>query len=54
MVADGIGIGVGPWLAGYIFDLTGSYTISFISVAAGLMLAAVLTLVVKPAISGTR
>jgi MFS transporter, OFA family, oxalate/formate antiporter len=49
MVSDGIGFGVGPFLAGYIFDATGSYRISFIAVAAGLVIAAVLTIIVKPA-----
>lgn len=49
MVADGIGFGIGPWLAGYIFDLSGGYRISFVSIAAGLVLAAVLIIIIKPA-----
>jgi len=50
MVADGIGTGVGPWLAGYIFDITGQYQISFIAVAVGLITAAILTIIIKPAV----
>jgi MFS family permease len=53
MVSDGIGFGVGPWLAGYVFDVTGSYRASFIAVTCGLIAAAILTLVVKPAVSKT-
>jgi MFS family permease len=49
-VSDGIGFGVGPWIAGYVFDVTGSYQYSFIAVAAGLVAAVVLTIVVKPAV----
>jgi MFS family permease len=48
MISDGIGFGVGPWLAGYIFDITGSYLVSLLSVAVGLVAAAVITLVIKP------
>ena len=51
MVSDGIGFGVGPWLAGYVFDVTGSYQVSFIAVTCGLIAAAILTLVIKPAVS---
>ena len=46
-VADGIGFGVGPLIAGYLFDATGSYDISFIIVAIGLALVAFLTLHLK-------
>lgn len=49
MISDGIGFGVGPFLAGYIFDFTGSYTISLLTVAVGLVAASVLTLIIKPA-----
>ena len=38
-VADGLGFGTGPLLAGYVFDVTGSYDISFLLVAAGMVLA---------------
>ena len=48
MISDGIGFGVGPWLAGYIFDITGSYQVSLLSVAVGLVAAAAITLVIKP------
>jgi MFS family permease len=51
MVSDGIGFGVGPWLAGYVFDVTGSYQASFIAVTCGLVAAAVLTIIIKPALS---
>jgi len=38
-VADGLGFGTGPLLAGYVFDVTGSYNISFLLVAAGMAVA---------------
>jgi len=42
-VADGIGYGTGPWLAGRLYDATGSYDISFLMVAGGLLGAALLS-----------
>ena len=48
-VADGLGFGTGPLLAGYVFDATGSYDISFLIVGAGMMAAAVLTFILKEA-----
>lgn len=42
-VADGIGYGTGPWLAGRLYDATGSYDISFLVVAGGLLAAALLS-----------
>ena len=53
MVSDGIGFGVGPWIAGNIFDATGSYQTSFLAAAIGLMLAAVLTMFIRPAVKQT-
>jgi OFA family oxalate/formate antiporter-like MFS transporter len=50
MVSDGIGFGVGPWIAGNIFDATGSYQTSFLAAAIGLMLAGVLTMLIRPAV----
>ncbi|MBN1375778.1 MAG: MFS transporter [Dehalococcoidia bacterium] len=49
MVSDGIGFGVGPWLAGYVFDVTGAYQASFVAVTAGLIAAVGLILAIKPA-----
>jgi MFS family permease len=54
MIADGIGMGLGPWLAGYIFDITGGYYITFIAVAIALAIAAVLTAIIKPATMDTK
>jgi MFS transporter, OFA family, oxalate/formate antiporter len=54
MIADGIGMGLGPWLAGYIFDITGGYYITFIAVAAALAVSAVLTVVIKPAMTANN
>lgn len=54
MVSDGIGFGAGPWLAGYIFDITGAYQASFIAVTIGLALAVVLTIIIKPAFLQAR
>lgn len=53
MIGDGIGMGVGPWIAGYIFDITGGYFITFISVSAALTLALIMTIVIKPAMIDT-
>jgi OFA family oxalate/formate antiporter-like MFS transporter len=50
MVSDGIGFGVGPWVAGNIYDATGSYQASYLAAAAGLAVAAVLVVIVRPAI----
>ena len=50
MVSDGIGFGVGPWVAGNIYDATGSYQASFLAASAGLAVAAVLVIAVRPAI----
>lgn len=49
MIADGIGMGLGPWLAGYVFDITGSYYITFIAVSVALVVSALLTIIIKPA-----
>ena len=46
-VADGIGFAIGPLLAGYIFDVTGSYDISFLMVTAGMFIAIILTFILK-------
>ena len=51
MVSDGIGFGVGPWVAGNIYDATGSYQSSFLAAAAGLAVATILVVIVKPAIA---
>jgi len=53
MVSDGIGFGVGPWIAGNIYDATGSYQASFLAAAAGLAVATVLVVIVRPAITKT-
>ena len=50
MVSDGIGFGFGPWIAGNIFDATGSYQASFLAAAIGLLLAGVLTVLIRPAV----
>ena len=50
MVSDGIGFGVGPWIAGNIYDATGSYHASFLAAAAGLAVATILVVIVRPAI----
>jgi MFS family permease len=46
-VADGIGYGTGSLIAGYIFEITGSYNISFLAIAGGLAAAAFLTMILK-------
>ncbi len=51
MVSDGIGFGVGPWVAGNIYDATGSYQSSFLAAAAGLAVATILVVIVKPAVA---
>ena len=46
-VADGMGFATGPLLAGYIFDVTGSYDISFAIVIGGMVVALLLTVILK-------
>jgi hypothetical protein len=48
MVSDGLGFGLGPWIAGNVFDATGSYQASFTAAAIGLLIAAILTAVIRP------
>jgi nitrate/nitrite transporter NarK len=43
MISWGLGSASGPYLAGWIFDLTGAYTWAFITAAAGLLLSAYLS-----------
>jgi MFS family permease len=43
-----VGVAIGPWLTGKIFDLTGSYTIGFELSAAAALLGAIATLATLP------
>ena len=43
-----VGGAVGPFLAGYIFDITNSYNLAFIICVAASIIAVILTLVLKP------
>jgi MFS family permease len=43
MISWGLGSASGPYLAGWIFDLTGAYTWAFIAAASGLLLSAYLS-----------
>ncbi|MBA7672941.1 L-lactate transporter [subsurface metagenome] len=47
-VADGVGFMIGPFLAGYVFDITGSYHISFLGFGAGVLAAVILSLFLRP------
>ncbi len=53
MVSDGIGLGIGPWVAGMIFDATGSYQIPYLAAAAGLVVSTAFVIMVKPAFTRT-
>ena len=46
-VADGIGFAIGPVLAGYFFDLSGSYNDAFLITAVGVFIAVALTFVLR-------
>ncbi len=46
-VGDGLGFAIGPLVAGHLFDVSGSYQISFVLAAAGLFIAALLMMVLK-------
>jgi cyanate permease len=48
MISDGIGVAVGPVLAGLMFDITGSYFSIFLMVSAALAGAAVATATLRP------
>jgi MFS family permease len=53
VLSFGIGAAVGPVLAGYIFDVTGSYHIALIMTAAISVIALVLTILLRPIKSKT-
>lgn len=42
-IGSAVGSLIGPWLAGFIFDATGSYTVAFLAAAAASLVAVVLT-----------
>jgi len=46
-VADGIGFAIGPVLAGYLFDISGSYNEAFLITAVGVFLAVSLTFALR-------
>lgn len=48
ILAGAIGAAIGPWLAGYLHDVTGSYVIPFSLVLCAIVLAAVLMWMAKP------
>jgi MFS family permease len=48
MISWGLGSAAGPYLAGWVFDRTGSYGWAFIMAAAGLVLAAFFSIKLKP------
>jgi len=46
-VADGIGFAIGPVLAGYLFDISGSYNDAFIITAVGVFMAVAFTIALR-------
>ncbi len=53
-VADGLGFGTGPLMAGYIFDMTGSYQMSFFIVAGAMAVAMAATLALREGSASDR
>lgn len=53
-VGAGVGGFLGPWLAGYIFDVWQSYVPAFLSFAGLFLVAAILSLLIHPIIKGKR
>jgi len=50
-IAHGLGLGlgsIGPLVAGFIFDITGSYAIAFIITALNFGIAGILAIVIRP------
>jgi MFS family permease len=47
-LASNVGSGAGTWLAGYIFDHTGSYTLAFVIAVAGTVLSAICIWIAAP------
>ncbi|MCJ7605829.1 MAG: MFS transporter [Dehalococcoidales bacterium] len=50
MLLTGFGIGgaIGPWLGGYIYDMTGSYTVAFYIVAGSYLMAGISFMIAAP------
>ena len=46
-VADGIGFAIGPVLAGYLFDISGSYNEAFLITAVGVFMAVAFTIALR-------
>ena len=48
ILAVAVGVSIGPWLGGFLHDVTGSYTTTFALVQAALVVAAVLMIIANP------
>lgn len=48
ILAVAVGASIGPWLAGYLHDVTGSYRIAFIIVLAAILLAGLFMCIARP------
>ena len=46
-IGFGIGAATGPVVGGYIFDVSGSYTVAFISAAVAMLMATFLVFLVR-------
>jgi len=53
-VGAGIGGFLGPWSAGYIFDVTGSYVIAFLAFSAAFFVSLIFSVLIRPLKAVTR
>ena len=53
-IGTGIGGFIGPWSAGYIFDITSSYVIAFLAFAAAYLVAVIFSILLRPIGQGAK